>query len=423
MITADLVVENCRQLLTCGGPIPKRRAGLADVGLAEKAWVASSRGRIVFVGREKAFRAQVQAKSRAARIDASGLVALPGFVDSHTHLPFAGSRVEEFRLRLSGVTYQELAARGLGIQTTVAATRKATRAELLSLCLSRLDRMLLHGATTVEAKSGYGLNLKDEIKQLEVLRDAAARHPVDIVPTFLGAHDVPKEYRDRKGAYIDLLIDKIIPAVRKRGLAEFFDAFCEEGVFSIDETRRLAEAAKRAGFKIRLHADEFAALGGAALAVEVGAASADHLLSVTPAGIRALAGSDTVATLLPGVSFFLMSDKRAPARRLIEEGAAVALASDFNPGSSMVGSMLFVVQLGVYLLKMGIEEAINAATANAAFALRRHEEVGSLEPGKKMDMILCDLPDYPSLVYQLGTNPIRHVIKNGRVVVHDGRRT
>jgi imidazolonepropionase len=421
MISADLVVENCRQLATCGGPVPKRGAALADVGLLEKAWVASARGRVVFVGREKAFRAGVRPQKRAVRIDAGGLVGLPGFVDSHTHLPFAGSRVEEFRLRLQGFTYQQLAAKGMGIQTTVAATRRATRPELLTLCLSRLDQMLLNGTTTVEAKSGYGLNLKDELKQLEVLRQAAARHPIDILPTFMGAHDIPKEYRDRKDAYISLLIDEIIPAVKKRGLAEFFDVFCEEGVYSVAETRRLAEAAKRAGFKIRIHADEFAALGGAALAVEVGAASADHLLSVTPEGIRALAGSETAATLLPGVSFFLMTDKRAPARQLIEAGAAVALASDFNPGSSMVGSMLFVVQLGVFFLKMSIEEAINAATANAAFALRRHATVGSVEIGKTMDLLLCDAPDYSSLVYQLGTNPVRLVIKNGRLVVRDAR--
>jgi imidazolonepropionase len=422
MISADLIIENCRQLATCAGPVPKRGAALGDVGLLEKAWVASSRGRVVFVGREKAFRAQVQPNTRAARVDASGLVGLPGFVDSHTHLPFAGSRVGEFRLRLQGFTYQQLAAKGMGIQTTVAATRKATRAELLALCLSRLDRMLLHGATTVEAKSGYGLNLRDEVKQLEVLRQAAGRHPVDIVPTFMGAHDIPKEYRDRKDAYISLLIDKVMPAVKRRGLAEFFDVFCEEGVYSIAETRRLAEAAKQAGFMIRIHADEFAALGGAALAAEVGAASADHLLNITPEGIRALAGSETVATFLPGVSFFLMTDRRAPARQLIEEGAAVALASDFNPGSSMVGSMLFVLQLGVFLLKMSIEEAINAVTANSAFALRRHASVGSVEIGKKSDLLLCDAPDYSSLVYELGTNPIRHVIKNGRVVVRDGQR-
>jgi imidazolonepropionase len=422
MISADLVVENCRQLLTCRGPIPKRRADLQEVGLAEKAWVASSRGRIVFVGKERDFKTQVRMAKAGGRIDAGGLVGLPGFVDSHTHLPFAGSRVEEFRLRLKGYTYQQLAAKGMGIQTTVKATRRATKNELLSLCLARLDRMLLNGATTVEAKSGYGLNLRDELKQLEAVKEAAKRHPMDVVPTFMGAHDIPKEYKGRKGAYIDLLIGKIMPEVRKRRLAEFFDIFCEEGVYSVAETKRLVEKAKSMGFKIRIHADEFAALGGAALAAKVGAASADHLINITPKGISRLAESDTVATLLPGVSFFLMMGKRAPARRLIESGAVVALASDFNPGSSMIGSMLFILQLGVYLLKMGIEEAVNAVTANAAFALRRHEDVGSVEVGKKMDLLLCDVPDYPSLVYQLGVNPIRHVIKNGRVVVHDGRR-
>jgi imidazolonepropionase len=421
MISADLVVENCRQLLTCAGPIPKRKEALQDVGLTKRAWIASSQGLIVFVGRESEFRAQVRMKKAAVRVDAGGLVGLPGFVDSHTHLPFAGSRVEEFRLRLRGATYQQLAAKGMGIQTTVRATRRATKHDLLSLCLARLDQMLLHGATTVEAKSGYGLNLKDEVKQLEAVKEAARRHPVDIVSTFMGAHDIPKEYKDRKDDYIDLLIKKIMPEVKKKKLAEFFDVFCEEGVYSVEDTRRLAEEAQRAGFKIRIHADEFAALGGAALAVEVGAASADHLINITPEGIRALAGSDTVATLLPGVSFFLMMDKRAPVRKLIEEGAIVALASDFNPGSSHISSMLFVMQLGVFLLKLSIEEAVNAVTANAAFALGRQESVGSLEVGKKMDLLLCDVPDYPSLVYEPGWNPIRHVIKNGKVVVRDGR--
>jgi len=422
MISADLIVQNCRQLVTCRGPIPKRKSALQDVGLAEKAWIASSKGKIVFVGKEKTFRQFVRPERSAVRVDASGLVGLPGFVDSHTHLPFAGSRVEEFRLRLQGCTYLQLAKKGMGIQTTVKATRRATKEDLLSLSLARLDRMMLSGATTVEAKSGYGLNLKDEIKQLEALKEAARRHPMDIVPTFMGAHDIPMEYKTRKSAYIKLLIDKIIPEVSRRKLAEFFDIFCEQGVYSIEETRRLVEAAKRAGFKIRIHADEFAALGGAELAAEVGATSADHLISITEAGIRTLSRSETAVTLLPSVSFFLMLEKRAPARRLIAAGAALNLASDFNPGSSMVGSMLFVMQLGVYLLRLSVEEAINAVTANAAYALRRHQSVGSLEVGKKMDMLLCDVPDYPSLVYQLGWNPIRLVIKDGRVVVRDGRR-
>jgi len=421
MISADLVVQNCRRLVTCRGPIPKRKALLRDVGPAERIWIASSKGEIVFIGKEKDFRKSVRPGRSAVRIDAGALVGLPGFVDSHTHLPFAGNRVEEFRLRLQGYTYQQLAAKGMGIQTTVEATRQATEEELLSLCLERLDRMLLSGTTTVEAKSGYGLNLRDELKQLKVLKEAARGHPVDIVPTFMGAHDIPKEYKSRKSAYIDLLISKIIPEVSRRKLAEFFDIFCEEGVYSVEETRRLAEAAKRAGFKIRIHADEFSALGGAELAAEVGAASADHLISITEEGIRTLSRSKTAATLLPSVSFFLMLEKKAPARRLIDAGAALNLASDFNPGSSMVGSMLFVLQLGVYLLKMSIEEAINAVTANAAYALQRHQSVGSLEVGKKMDMLLCDVPDYAFLVYELGFNPIRHVIKNGRVVVRDGR--
>jgi imidazolonepropionase len=423
MRTSDFIVENCRQVLTCGGGIPKRKNALQDVGLIEKAWVAARQGKIIFVGKERDFRADVAAEDSAIRIDADGLVGLPGFVDSHTHLPFAGNRVEEFKLRLKGATYEELAKKGMGIQTTVRATRRATRSELLRLCLSRLDQMLLHGATTIEAKSGYGLNLKDEIKQLEALREAQKKHPVDIVPTFMGAHEVPKEYRGRKRAYINLLIQKAILEVKRKGLAEFFDIFCEEGVYSVAETRQLIDEAKRAGFKIRIHADEFSPLGGAELAAETGAASADHLISITEKGIRALARSGTAATLLPAVSFFLMLDKRAPARELIDAGACVALASDFNPGSSMVCSMLFVLQLGVYLLKMNVEEAINAVTANGAYALRKHQEVGSLEVGKKMDLLLCDVPDYASLVYQLGINPIRHVIKNGKVVVRDGLRT
>ncbi len=422
MTSADLIVRNCRQLLTLAGPVPKRKQNLREVGLLEKAWLASCRGRIVFIGQEKDFKTRVRIEKNAVRLDADSLVGLPGFVDSHTHLPFAGSRVNEFRLRLNGYTYEELAKKGLGIQTTVRATRRATKSELVRLCLSRLDTMLQNGATTVEAKSGYGLNLKDEIKQLEALREAGRKHPVDIVPTFMGAHEVPKEYRGRKSAYLNFLLSRVLPEVKKRKLAEFFDVFCEEGVFSLEETRRLAEGANRAGLKVRIHADEFTPLGGAELASEIRAFSAEHLINVTPEGIRKLAQSNTVATLLPGVPFFLMLEKKAPARQLIEGGAIVALASDFNPGSSMVSSMLFVLQLGVFLLRLTIEEAINAVTTNAAFALGRHEEVGSLEPGKKTDLLLCDVPDYASLVYHLGVNPIRYVVKNGRVVVKDGRR-
>ncbi len=422
MTSADLVVANCRQLLTLAGPAPRRKRGLMNIGLLEKAWVASSRGRIIFVGSEREFRKTVQVEEKAVWVDASQMVGLPGFVDSHTHLPFAGNRIKEFKLRLKGWTYEQLARKGMGIQTTVKATRRAKKEELVSLCLQRLDTMLLQGTTTVEAKSGYGLNLEDEIKQLEALVEVKKKHPVDIVPTFMGAHEVPPEYKKRKKAYLDFLVQEVLAEVKRRNLAEFFDVFCEAGVFSITETKYLVSQAQQAGFQIRLHADEFTPLGGAELAAELGAASTDHLIHVTPRGIQRLARTDTVATLLPGVSFFLMMEKKAPARELIEAGAAVALASDFNPGSSPISSMLFVLQLGVYLLRMSVEEAISSVTLNAAFALRKHEEVGSIEPGKKMDLLLCDIQEYPCLAYELGRNPIQWVIKNGRVVIRDGRR-
>lgn len=421
MRAADFLISNCRKILTCRGPIPKRKAGLNDVGLEEGNCIASHRGRIVFIGNEQEFRDSFQLEEDALCIDGSGLIALPGFVDSHTHLPFAGSREEEFVLRLKGLTYQQLSEKGLGIQTTVKATRMASEEELIALCLARLDSMLLHGTTTVEAKSGYGLNLADEIKQLRALREADKIHPVDIVPTFMGAHDVPEEHKGRKSDYIDLLIHRILPEVKEKSLAEFFDVFCEEGVYSLDEARTLIHAAKKLGLKIKIHADEFSPLGGAVLAVEERALSADHLIKISEEGIRKISKSETVATLLPVVPFFLMQEKKAPARELIDRGAIVALASDFNPGSAMTESMLFVIQLAVLTMRMSIEEAINAATANASYALGRDKEVGSLEEGKKMDLILCEVPSYLFLVYHLGVNPIKYVIKNGRVSVRDGR--
>lgn len=422
MTSADLVVAGCRELVTCAGPLPRRGPDLRRIGAVENGWVASSGGTIVFAGTEEDFHASVAPEPAAVTIDARGFVALPGFVDAHTHLPFAGDRAREFGLRIQGWTYQQLAERGMGIQTTVKATRAASLDDLLALTLKRLDRMLLTGTTTAEAKSGYGLNLDDEMKQLEALRDAAALHPVDIVPTFMGAHDIPPEYRDRRGEYVSLLVETIIPEVGRRGLAEFFDVFCEPSAFTLEETRTLVAAAKAAGFKIKVHADEFVTLGGAELAVEAGAVSAEHLIAVSDEGIARLAASDTAAILLPGVPFFLMMAKRAPARRLIDAGAAVALASDFNPGSSHIGSMPFVLQLGVFTLGMTVEEAITACTANAAYAIRRHDTAGSLEPGKKMDLLLCDVPDHVSLAYEAGRNPVRTVIKNGRVLVEDGRR-
>jgi imidazolonepropionase len=421
MISADCVVSGCRQLVTCAGPLPKRGPALGDLGVVEDGWIASNKGEIVFAGTAERFRGTVEAATGATWIDGRDSIALPGFVDSHTHLPFAGNREHEFLLRLKGATYQELAAQGMGIQTTVKATRAATKDELVALCKQRLNQMLLTGTTTVEAKSGYGLNFEDEIKQLEAIAALRGIHPVDVVPTYMGAHEIPPEYKGRKAEYIALVIDKVLPEVKARGLAEFFDIFCEANVFDLVDTKRLAEAARAAGLGVKIHADEFVPLGGTEYAADSGAISAEHLINATDEGIRKIAASGTAALLLPGVPFFLMLDKKAPVRKLIEAGAAVALASDFNPGSSMLSSMLLVLQLGVYTLRMTVEEALNACTGNAAYAIARHGRVGSLEVGKRMDLLICDVPNYASLIYQLGVNPVRHVIKDGKIVVRAGK--
>ncbi len=422
MKSADLVVTNCNQLITCKGPIPKRKEALQDIGCITDATIASLDGTIIFIGTEKECHNEVSLNKNGVQIDGKGKIGLPGFVDSHTHLPFAGSREDEFLLRLKGFTYLQLAAKGLGIQTTVKATRQASSQELLSLCLSRLDSMLLHGTTTAEAKSGYGLNTKDELKQLKVIKEANRMHPIDLASTFLGAHEIPMEYKSNKSEYIELIIREMLPKIKRQNLAEFFDIFCEKGVYSVDDTRKLVEAAQKSGLKIKIHTDEFSALGGAELAAEVNATSAEHLIAITQDGMAALSESSTAAILLPGVSFFLMLDKTAPARRLIDLGTIVALATDFNPGSSMTESMFFILQLAVFTLKMGVEEAINATTANAAYAISRQNIVGSLELGKKMDLLLCDVPNYAYLGYHIGINPITHVIKNGKIVVKNGQR-
>jgi imidazolonepropionase len=421
MEQADLIIRHLAQLVTCSGPAPKRKEALKEPGLIEEAAIASFQGRIVYVGSDRELEKKVKPATGATILEADGLVAFPGLIDPHTHLPFAGTREQEFVLRLKGATYQELAARGLGIQTTVKATREISLDKLVDLCLERLNTMLLHGTTMVEAKSGYGLDFETEIKQLEALQKVSEIHPVEIIPTYLGAHEVPPEFRNNKAGYLQLLMEKVMPEIKRRNLAEFIDVFCEEGVYSIEETRTLARAAKKLGFRIRLHADEFSSLGGAELAVELEAASADHLINITERGIAALAGSSTVAILLPMVPLFLRLEKRPPARQLMDAGAAVALATDFNPGSSMTECLPLIIQLAVFLLGFEVEEALQAATINAAFSLGRENQAGSLERGKNMDLILCSLPNYLHFVYHPGPNPVRHVFKKGKWVVQDGK--
>jgi imidazolonepropionase len=348
-------------------------------------------------------------------IDATGQVVLPGFVDSHTHLIFAGSREDEFEQRLQGLTYQQIAERGGGINATVRCVRTASKEELKVLARPRLWRLLQHGVTTVEVKSGYGLTMADEIKCLEAIAELNAEGPWELVPTFLGAHAVPPEYRSDREGYLRLLIEDMLPEVSRSRLAEFCDVFCETGVFSLEESRRILSRARDLGLRLKVHADELTPLGGAELAARLGAVSADHLLCITDAGIDALAATGTVATLLPGTAFFL-GMPTAPARRLIERGVVVALASDCNPGTCPTENLPLVGAMACTQMKMLPAEVVNALTLNGAAALGRADRIGSLEPGKQADFIICDIPDYRHLFYHFGINHVSRVIKRGRVV-------
>ncbi len=351
----------------------------------------------------------------AEAIDAKGKTVVPGFIDSHTHLVFAGSREDEFEQRLRGVSYQQIAARGGGINATVQRVRAASRDELKLLARRRLDRLLSFGVTTVEVKSGYGLNVADEIKCLEVIAELNAEGPLELVPTFLGAHAVPPEFRNDCAGYLRLLTDEMLPEVARRGLAEFCDVFCETGVFSLDESERVLNRARDLGLGLKLHADELTPLGGAELAARLGAVSADHLLCITDAGIEALADAGTVATLLPGTAFFLGVDY-APARRLIERGVTVALASDCNPGTCPTENLPLVGAMACTQMGMLPGEALTALTLNAAAAVGRSDRLGSLEVGKQADLVILDVPDYRQLFYHFGVNHVWRVIKRGRVV-------
>lgn len=412
----DLLVHNLAEVATPEGSSARRGADQGRVRRLAGAEVLCRDGRIAFVGPPEERLQRFGELPEAERLDGSRGTLVPGFVDPHTHLPWAGSREEEFAARLAGKTYQEIAAAGGGILSTVAATRRAGEEELTGAVRRRLDLMLAHGTTTAEAKSGYGLSLDDELKQLRAIRRAAGSHPVELVPTLLAAHEVPAEYRADRGRYLDLVCEEIVPAAAAEGLARFCDVFCEQGVFSAEESRRVLLAGARHGLVPRLHADEFVDSGGAELAAELGALSADHLIAVSAAGIAALARSGVTAVLLPGTSFFLMKHKYAPARRLIEAGVPVALATDCNPGSSHTESLPMVVVLAVFELGLSIAESLTAVTLNAASCLGLGGEIGSVEEGKRADLVLLDAPNLLHLAYHYGVNPVAAVVKGGRVV-------
>jgi|HubBroStandDraft_3_1064219.scaffolds.fasta_scaffold00658_4 imidazolonepropionase len=411
----QLLIHNLSEIATPEGSRPLRGAEQRRVRRLARAEVLCRGGRIAWIG-ETAERLRLWGElPGAARLDGRGGTLVPGFVDPHTHLPWAGSREEEFAARLAGKTYQEIAAEGGGILSTVAATRRASEDELVAGIRGRLDRMLAWGTTTAEAKSGYGLSTDGELKQLRAIRRAAEGHAVELVPTLLAAHEVPAEWRHDRARYVDLVCEEIVPAAAGEGLARFCDVFCEEGVFGVDESRRVLAAGARHGLRPRLHADEFADSGGAELAAELGALSADHLIAVGERGIEALARSGVTAVLLPGTSFFLMKHRYAPARRLIEAGVPVALATDCNPGSSHTESMPMILVLAVFELGLGIEESLSAATLNAACALGLGSEAGSIEVGKRADLVLLACPNLLHLAYHYGINPVAAVVKGGRV--------
>jgi imidazolonepropionase len=418
---STLVVRRAGLLATLAGPVPRTGRSLGELAIVEGAALVAREGRIAWIGPDRDLDPAVPREPGAAVLDAEGAAVVPGFVDAHTHLAFAGDRDDEVRQRLAGASYREIAEAGGGIVTTVAATRAASTDALARAITGRLDEMLLQGTTTAEVKSGYGLETAAEIRSLEAIAEAGRRHPVTVVPTFLGAHEVPAEYRSERERYLRVLTDEMIPEVARRGLAAFSDVFCEQGVFSVEESRRVLSAARAHGMKLRVHADELAHTGGAELAAELGARSADHLLHVSNAGMRALARSGTVAVLLPGAAFYLRLGRFAPARDLIEAGAAVALATDVNPGAGLSPSMPFAIAAACFGMGLSLEEALAAATVNAAVSLDLQADVGTLEVGKRADLVILRSSRLLELV-RVGVPAIRAVVKDGRVVVRDGRR-
>ncbi|MBK8049897.1 MAG: imidazolonepropionase [Anaerolineales bacterium] len=418
----DLIIHSTSQVVTCHhSRAPKRGATMQDAGVIEGGAIAIADGIIVDVGPSAAIRANYTA---GREVDATGLAVCPGFVDPHTHLVYAGDRVAEFERKMQGVPYLDILRSGGGILSTMRATRAATVEELTVTAQHRLRQMEQLGTTTVEIKTGYGLDTRTECNLLAAIDALAGREPADIVPTFLGAHAVPPEFAGNADGYVALIEDEMLPAAaewhaasRLAGKPFYCDAFCEANVFDAAQTRTVLEAARTLDFPLKLHADEFVSLGGVSLAVALGATSVDHL-DVTPDFDRAvLAASPTMAVVLPAVNFHLGSTHFADARRLIDEGAALAIATDANPGSAPCLSMPFIMALACRYQKLTPAEALNAATINAAYAIGLGDQVGSLAPGKQADLLILDAPDFRHLVYWFGHNLVRNVIKRGQFIV------
>lgn len=411
----SIFIKNIAQLVTCKGQVAKHGAAeMNDLGVIEgPAAIVAKDGIITYVGPMNGVRAEDTAGCR--ELDATGMCVLPGFVDSHTHLVFGGYREDEFQWRLKGDSYMSIMERGGGIVSTMRATRAASFDELYEAAAGHLKAMAEMGVTTVEAKSGYGMELETELRQLEVVKKLNESQPLDLYSTFMGAHDRPAEYKGRETEFIEKICTEMLPEVVKHNLAECCDIFTEKGVFDHEQTRRMLTAAKEAGLKVKMHADEIVPFGGAELAAELGCLSADHLLQISDKGIEALANSNTVATLLPCTAFSL-KEHYAPARKMIDRGCAVAMASDLNPGSCFSASVPLMIALATIYMNMTCEEAVTALTINGAAAIGRADTVGSIEVGKLADMAILRFPSYKFLSYHFGMNIVAHTVKRGVVI-------
>ena len=412
---ADLILKNIGKLVTMQGSSSFRvKEEMNKINIIENAYIAVKNGKILAIGVGDEFGNLCGDDTKIH--DAEGLLVTPGLIDSHTHLIHGGSRENEFSMKLNGVPYIEILNNGGGILSTVKATKEASEEELYKKAKKSLDRMLEFGVTTVEEKSGYGLELNTEIKQLEVARVLDKNHPVDLVHTFLGAHAVPEEYKENHKAYIDILVDVMMPKIKYMGLAEFCDVFCEEGVFTIEESEYILQKAKEMGYKLKIHADEIESLGGAELAAKLGCVSADHLMAASDEGIKMMAENNVVANILPATSFNL-NKNYADCRKMIDMGAIVSLSSDYNPGSCPSENLQLVMQLGCLHLKMTPNEVLTAVTINAAYAIDRADKIGSIEVGKNADFVVFDARNVEYLMYHFGINHTKKVYKNGNLVV------
>ena len=412
---ADLILKNIGKLVTMQGSSSFRvKEEMNKINIIENAYIAVKNGKILAIGVGDEFGNLCGDDTKIH--DAEGLLVTPGLIDSHTHLIHGGSRENEFSMKLNGVPYIEILNNGGGILSTVKATKESSEEELYKKAKKSLDRMLEFGVTTVEEKSGYGLELNTEIKQLEVARALDKNHPVDLVHTFLGAHAVPEEYKENHKAYIDILVDVMMPKIKDMGLAEFCDVFCEKGVFTIEESEYILQKAKEIGYKLKIHADEIESLGGAELAAKLGCVSADHLMAASDEGIKMMAENNVVANILPATSFNL-NKNYADCRKMIDMGAIVSLSSDYNPGSCPSENLQLVMQLGCLHLKMTPNEVLTAVTINAAYAIDRADKIGSIEVGKNADFVVFDARNVEYLMYHFGINHTKKVYKNGNLVV------